>query len=214
MNDFIRDINTIKEQNDLDGKPIGGPSNLKKTFDFIWEVAKVVIISLAIIIPVRMFVVQPFIVEGASMLPNFHDGEYLVVDEISYRFSDIQRGDVVIFRPPNHPTVYYIKRVIGLPGESVEIKDGSIYIYDSFHQEGIKLSEEDYLVNPVYIPGDKSKVTLGDNEYYLVGDNRGNSLDSRSFGPVEVERIQGKVFLRALPLDRFSFFKTPVYNFN
>jgi signal peptidase I len=189
------------------------PSNLKKFFEFLWEIAKVVIISLAIIIPVRMFVVQPFIVEGASMSPNFYDGEYLVVDEISSHFSDLKRGEVVIFHPPKQQDVYYIKRIIGLPGETVEFKDSSIYIYNSTHTEGIKLNENDYLADSEIDSNQRQKVTLNNNEYFLVGDNRNNSYDSRRFGPVTLDRIKGRVMVRAYPFNRFTYFKTPAYNF-
>ena len=103
---------------------------LKGTAIFLWETAKIIIISLAIIIPVRYFLIQPFFVRGASMEPNFHDGEYLIIDELSYRLGEPERGDVIIFKYPKDPSQYYIKRIIGLPTETVEIKDGQIIIYN------------------------------------------------------------------------------------
>jgi signal peptidase I len=84
----------------------------------IWEFLKIVIVSLLIILPIRYFIIQPFYVKGASMEPNFHDREYLIIDEISYRFNEPQRGQVIVFRYPNNPQEYFIKRVIGLPGDT------------------------------------------------------------------------------------------------
>ena len=195
-----------------DYDPSEDPSSFNKVMRFVWEIVKVVVVSVIIIVPIRMFVVQPFIVEGASMEPTFENGEYLVVDEISLRFSDIKRGDVVIFHPPHNASLYYIKRVIGLPGEAVEIKDGGIYIYNDEFPEGTRLDENNYLPESA-LSGNKQKVYLKDKEYFVAGDNRGNSLDSRSFGPIVLERIKGKVFLRAFPFNRLDLFKAPSYNF-
>src|SRR5665811_413934 len=100
----------------------------KKFLILAWETVKVVAISLAIIIPVRYFLIQPFYVKGASMESSFHDHEYLIIDEISYRFRAIERGEVIVFRYPLNPQEYFIKRVIGLPGEGVQIKDGQVIV--------------------------------------------------------------------------------------
>jgi signal peptidase I len=198
---------------DADNSP-NGQTGFKKVFEFLWEIAKVVIISLAIIIPVRMFVIQPFIVEGASMVPNFHDGEYLVVDEISYRLTSLKRGDVVIFHPPSLPDVYYIKRIIGLPGETLEIKDDSIYITPVGSQKSFKLDESSYLSDAESNTGQNMKsVTLKNNEFFLMGDNRHNSLDSRRFGPVSMDHVRGRVLVRAYPFNQFTLFSAPSYNF-
>ena len=200
------------ENLDLTPKP-AGPSGLKKAGFFIWEIFKIVIVSLAIIIPIRMFVVQPFIVEGASMSPNFHDGEYLIVDEISYRFSEPKRGEVVIFHPPQDRKVYYIKRVIGLPGETIEIKNGKIYIYNAENEDGVLLNEGDYSLDHNIPVNEQYKETLGENEYYLIGDNRTNSLDSRRLGPIKFSFIKGRAWVRAFPFDRFTVFEPQSYNF-
>src|SRR5665811_1655226 len=103
---------------------------MRKFFLFVWEIVKVVSISLAIILPVRYYLIQPFYVKGASMEPNFHDQEYLIVDEISYRFKAPERGQVIVFRYPRNPQEYFIKRVIGLPNEDVQIRDGQVVIYN------------------------------------------------------------------------------------
>lgn len=176
---------------------------MKKIFEFVFDIAKMVIISLAIIVPVRYFLVQPFYVKGASMEPNFHENEYLMVDEISYRFNPPQRGEVVVFRYPKDPQEYYIKRLIGLPGETIAIKDGSIYITD---QSGLTSKlEESYLPTEITTVALSEEPTqLADDEYYVLGDNRNGSKDSRSFGAVKKSFITGRVFLRGWPINEFG----------
>ncbi|MEK9155274.1 MAG: signal peptidase I, partial [Patescibacteria group bacterium] len=108
---------------------------------FVVEIAQIAILALAIILPVRYFLIQPFIVKGASMEPNFYDREYLIVDELTFHFRDPERGEIVVFRPPQHDDQYYIKRVIGLPGERVVVSDGGVKIYNQENTEGFILDE-------------------------------------------------------------------------
>ena len=176
---------------------------------FIWETTKVVVISLAIILPIRYYLVQPFFVKGASMEPNFEDGDYLLVDELSYRFSEPVRGDVIIFRYPGDTSQFFIKRIIGLPGETVEIKNNEVMIYNIDDPDGVVLSEE-YL--------DAVQETLGNmimrldgNEYFVLGDNRLRSSDSRRWGPVNKTLITGKAFIRAWPFNRFDKIQQVTY---
>ena len=187
---------------------------IKSFLSFVVELLKVVVISLVIIVPVRYFLIQPFYVKGASMEPNFHDHEYLIIDEISYRFNDPKRGDIIVFRYPKNPQEYFIKRVIGLPGETVEVKDGEVYIYNDTYKDGVAL-EEDYLPEDVktYSGFIKDIVTLEDEEYFVLGDNRNSSKDSRSFGPVNRSFITGRVMLRGWPFDKINVFETPQYQF-
>ena len=175
---------------------------------FVIEIVQIVVVAAAIIIPVRFFLVQPFYVRGASMEPTFFDKEYLLIDEITYRFAEPKRGDVVVFRYPRDPSEFFIKRIVGMPGDTVDVKDGGVTITNQDHAGGVVL-EETYLDQPVTI-GNKH-VTLNPDEYFLLGDNRGSSLDSRNFGPVKEEYIVGKVWLRGLPLDRFSLFEPTTY---
>lgn len=168
----------------------------------IFEVVKVVLISLAIILPIRLWLVQPFYVEGASMEPNFYDSEYLIINEISYRFEDPQRGEVIIFKNPQNTKVYFIKRVIGLPGETIEIKQGKVFIDD-------ELIKEDYIEN--FSTQSKEAIILAEDEYFVMGDNRSNSFDSRSIGPINTKHIIGKVWVRGWPLDRVNTFNLPIY---
>lgn len=176
---------------------------------FIWDFLKVFLIALAIIIPVRYFLFQPFIVTGHSMLPNFQDGEYLIIDEISYYFYSPQRGDVVVIHSPQDQGQYFIKRVIGLPGETIEVAGGRVVVKNQQWPEG-KALEEKYISNSTVTFGN-IHVSLPEDQFYVLGDNRTASTDSRFFGPVNRNAIVGKVFLRAFPLNRFGVFSSPAY---
>ena len=177
--------------------------------DFVWETIKVVVISLAIILPVRYYLVQPFFVKGASMEPSFEDGDYLLIDEISYRFSEPSRGDVIVFRYPEDRSQFFIKRIIGLPSETIEVKNNKVIIYNAGSSEGLVLAEN-------YLDSDQETLgnmltRLDDNEYFVLGDNRLASSDSRRWGPVAKTLITGKVFLRAWPFDKFDKIREVVY---
>ena len=178
--------------------------------EFVWETVKVVVFSLAIIIPIRYFLIQPFYVKGASMEPNFFDHEYLVIDEISYRLGEVKRGDVVVFKYPNDPRQYFIKRVIGLPGETIQIKDGKIFIINKDRPEGLLLNESGYLPN-THTQG-QVDAELAPGEYYVLGDNRPNSYDSRRFGAINKASIVGRAIIRGWPFSRVTIFETPKLN--
>ena len=175
----------------------------------IIEVAQIVLVSAAIIIPVRYFLIQPFYVKGASMEPNYHNNEYLIINEIAYRLRDPMRGEIVVFRYPRNPREFFIKRVIGLPGETIEVTGGKVILFNTEHPNGLTL-EEDYL-GDVGTYG-KDRVTLGEQEYFVMGDNREESLDSRSFGAIHRSDVIGRVWVRGLPLSRISTFDLPHYN--
>ena len=178
-------------------------SSSKYWLNFVWEILKIVIISLAIIIPIRYFLIQPFFVKGASMEPSYLDGDYLIIDEISYRFEKPERGDVVIFRYPLDPSQFFIKRIIGLPGETVEIKDGKVFIYNQeVPDKKIALDESAYL-DDVYTQGNL-EITLKADEYFVLGDNRRASSDSRKWGAVPKKNILGQTWLRAWPVSRLG----------
>jgi len=189
------------------GLPQESRSRWQAVSEFFWEMVRVAIISLVIILPVRYFLIQPFYVKGASMEPNFYDHEYLIIDEVSYRFDVPQRGDIVVFKYPKDPKQYFIKRVIGLPGEKIKVQNNAIYV------NGTKLTEA-YLPDttetllPLRGYGD---ITLADDEYFLLGDNRSQSLDSRIFGPVKKEFIVGRTWIRGWPFNRVTVFDRPNY---
>lgn len=176
---------------------------------FVWETIKVVVISLAIILPIRYYLVQPFFVKGASMEPNFEDGDYLLIDEISYRFNDPARGDVIVFRFPEDRSQFFIKRIIGLPGETIEVKNNKIIIYNDENIEGFVLVEN-YL-NPSQETLGNMLVRLDGNEYFVLGDNRLQSSDSRRWGPVNRTLITGRALLRAWPFNKFDKIESVIY---
>jgi len=185
-------------------------SGAKKFFAFVWELAKIALIALVIVLPIRYFLFQPFIVKGESMAPNFESGDYLIVDEISYRLSEPERGDVIVFDYPKDTTQRFIKRVIGLPGETVDIANREVRII----KDG-----ESAVLEETYLPGNLKtygnvNVALGADEYFVLGDNREYSFDSRAWGVVPRKDIIGKAFLRIFPLASLSQIAHPSYQFN
>ncbi len=179
-------------------------TSFQKAKDFVVELVKIVLVSSAIILPVRHFLIQPFYVKGASMEPNFEDHEYLIIDEITYRFRAPERGEIVVFKGPTGAQQFFIKRIIGLPGETVAVKEGAVYINNK------KLDETMYLARDLPTQGDVS-VKLNNNEYFVMGDNRNASYDSRLFGPIENTAITGRTVFRGWPYDRIEWFTTPSY---
>ncbi len=169
---------------------------------FTWEVIKTILISLAIILPIRYYLVQPFFVKGPSMESNFLDKDYLIVNEIGYRFNEPQRGDVVIFRYPYDTKQFFIKRIVGLPEETVDVKNNVVTIYNKSNPAGTIL-EEPYLDSFQQTLG-ANRVKLDDDEYFVMGDNRLQSHDSRAFGPVNKVLITGRPVLRLYPLNRIG----------
>ena len=177
--------------------------------DFSFDTIKIIVISLIIIVGIRSFVMQPFFVNGQSMEPNFYDGDYLIVNEIGYRFDDPKRGDVIIFHYPNDPRQFFIKRIVGLPGEKIEIRNNEITVYNKERPDGFALDEV-YISKSAVISKDYSQ-ELKNDEYYVLGDNRIASSDSRVWGVLEKHHIVGKAWIRAWPFDNFSVFERVEY---
>ena len=177
---------------------------MKSFFLAVWEVLEVVVVAVVTVFVIRTFLIQPFLVSGASMEPNFSSGNYLIIDEITYQFREPRRGEVVVFRYPNNKSVYYIKRIIGLSGETVTVKNGSVMIYNQEYPDGLTL-DETYLNQGLRTTGNFSK-TLKPNEYFVLGDNRNYSFDSRSWGPLAKGYIIGIARLRLLPISRAQAF--------
>jgi signal peptidase I len=184
---------------------------------FLWEVVKVFCWALIIIVPIRVFLFQPFFVQGASMEPNFKDGDYLVINEFGYKqtdvsfkdvhfftvgsFKNLSREDVVVFRYPRDPKQFFIKRVIGLPGEKVSVENGKVTIFNEQNPDGLILNESAYLPATLLTSGALT-MTLGSEEYFVLGDNRQASHDSRAWGPLPSNDIVGKVLIRAWPISK------------
>ena len=181
---------------------------MRNILSFFLEISKIVIIALVIVLPIRYFLFQPFIVRGASMEPSFHNGDYLIIDELSYRFSNPERGEVIVFKNPKNISQKFIKRIIGLPEETIQINEGRVIIFQD--DEAQILNESFYISEFTETPGDLT-VSLAENEYFVLGDNREFSYDSRVWGSVEAKNIIGKVFLRVLPVTNLSKVVAPSY---
>ena len=161
----------------------------------IKETVRFVIITVLIVVPFRLFIAQPFIVSGDSMVPTFHNSEYLIVDELSYYLREPSRGEVVIFRYPKEPSKFFIKRIVGLPGETVAIKNN--------HVEITKIGGTRVSLTEPYVKTEllsDMSVILANDEYFVMGDNRNASSDSRFWGPVTRPLIIGRAFARLLPI--------------
>lgn len=159
------------------------------------EIVQFAIIALIIVIPIRMFIAQPFIVSGASMEDTFHGSEYLIVDQVSYYLDDPARGDVVIFRYPKDPSKFFIKRIIGVPGDTVDITGSIVTITNASGTEAVL--DEPYVKDMA--PTTQLSETLGDREYFVMGDNRDQSSDSRVWGVLQREKIVGRALVRLFP---------------
>jgi signal peptidase I len=170
------------------------PKQSKK--ETIWELARFAIIAIVIVIPVRIFIAQPFIVSGSSMVPTFQNGDYLIVDEISYRLKNPERFDVIVFRYPHDQTKFFIKRIIGLPNEELVIKNGIVTIINTEHPDGFVL-DQPYVKNE---SKSNEHLKLKENEYFVMGDNRSASSDSRYWGALTKNLIMGKAFIRLFPI--------------
>jgi signal peptidase I len=180
----------------------------KKKHGIIYETIQFIVIAALIIIPFRMFIAQPFIVSGESMDPTFKDGEYLIVDQLSYRFKSPERDSVIIFKYPNNPSQFFIKRVIGLPGEKVKIDGDKITIINKEHPEptGMILNESFVEWKTDFGYPFKMETTLKDDEYFVLGDNRARSSDSRFWGPLNKNFIIGQPILRLLPINKAQIY--------
>jgi signal peptidase I len=182
---------------------------------FWGEILQIIVISLIIVIPFRTYIAQPFLVSGPSMDNTFKNGQYLIVDELTYQIRNPERGEVVIFRYPLDTKKYFIKRIIGLPGEMVEIKSDTVTICkpDCITDKNKFTLDEPYVkTGELNQFRPNSTVTLKENEYFVLGDNRAVSSDSRIWGPVKRELITGRPFLRLFPLKEISLFPGEVKN--
>lgn len=185
------------------------------------EIVETLVLTLVIYLLIHNFIAQPFEVEQRSMVPTIESGQYVLIDKITPRFGDYRRGDIIVFQPPpgyEQGGVPFIKRVIGLPGETVSLENGSVYL-TPVGGSPIKLLE------PYVVPGidgspsptqprdaeGTAEWTIPEGEYFVMGDNRPDSQDSRFFGPIDHDLIVGRAWLRYFPLDKVGFMDRPDY---
>lgn len=180
---------------------------LSKLATFFLELIKIALLAGLTIGLVRYLLFKPFYVKGQSMEPNFYERDYLIIDEITYRFRIPERGDIIVFRSPISND-HYLKRIIALPGERVKVDGNKVIIYNQAYPQG-NVVNEPYIAEPTL--GSVS-FTLGDDEYFVLGDNRDASLDSRRFGAIKKRDIIGRVWFRGWPFSRATTFAPPLYN--
>lgn len=178
------------------------------TIVFIYDVFKTVTTVLGVAFLIRFFLIQPFYVSGQSMEPNFENNQYIIVDQVSYRFHAPHRGDVIVFKYPQNVAFSFIKRIVGLPGETVYVHEGIVTIFNKENPSGVRL-DESYV--KVYTSGEV-KTTLGQDEFFVLGDNRPNSSDSRIWGKLPQHLIVGKVWVVLYPFEEFKTIHTPSYS--
>ena len=174
---------------------------IKTKAQSFWELARFAFVALVIVIPIRVLIAEPFIVSGSSMVPTFINGDYLIIDKISYKLSNPKRDDVVVFRYPGDTTKFFIKRIIGLPNETVDIKGNDVTITKGDTKESFKL-DQPFVKNPA---NNDTHFELKKDEYFVMGDNRNASSDSRYWGAVKINLLTGKAFLRLLPINKIDF---------
>jgi signal peptidase I len=175
----------------------------EKKESLLGEIVRFSLLALIVVLPVRLFVAQPFIVSGASMEHTFSTGQYLIVDQLTYHFEEPNRGDVIVFRYPKDPSKFFIKRIIGIPGDTIDINGSTVRLKNGEHPDGVILKES-YILDMK--PGTTITETLGEGEYFVMGDNRNASSDSRSWGVLQRDKIVGRAFLRLFPITEVGVF--------
>jgi len=179
-------------------------SKFKDIFWSITDIVGTIAVAVAAVLVIRTFIVQPFLVSGESMEPNFAHGDYLIVDELSYRFQEPKRGDVVVFEHDSES--FFIKRIMAVPGETIAVRSGKVRIL----QDGEWSVLQEPYVMPSRTFGD-FEVNLGPDEFFVMGDNRNLSFDSRRWGPLQRSNIVGLVRLRLWPLVTAQAISSPAY---
>ncbi len=183
---------------------------LKAIFAFFLDFIETAVVALAIFVVIYLFLFQPHQVRGNSMLDNYHNGEYLLTNKLTYHFKDIQRGDVVVFKAPKNEDYDYIKRIIGLPGETIKIENGSVFINNQRLDESFYLSNDIQTQAGLFI-SEGENISIPQEEYFVIGDNRGASSDSRIWGTVPEENIIGKAWFRYWPVSKIGFISKAEY---
>jgi len=183
---------------------------IKRAIAAIFDFLQSVVVVMAVMVMIYLFIMSPQEISGQSMDPNFHNGEYILTNKIEYKIGDPKRGDIVIFKSPRNKEIDYIKRVIGLPGETIRLSNSTFFI------NGKKL-DEPYLAPTVYTFGgsylaENTDIVVPPGKYFVSGDNRPHSSDSREFGPIAKEDFIGKALLRYWPFSRLGLITRPDYS--
>jgi|YelNatPaOPRAMG01_1025707.scaffolds.fasta_scaffold15076_2 signal peptidase I len=182
---------------------------MRKFFASFLEIFEIIVVAVVAVFIVRNFIVQPFLVSGTSMVPTFQNGDYVLVDELTFHIRPPERGEVIVFHDPEPGdyNTYFIKRIIGLPGDTVQIQNGGVTIFNTQYPQGLKLNETYLPSNVITLNnGGPDKITLASSTYFMLGDNRENSFDSRSWGPLNENNIVGLVRIRLWPFDKIKIF--------
>lgn len=182
---------------------------IRKFLVSLLEIVEVAVIALVAVFLIRSYLVQPFLVSGNSMVPTFMNGDYLLIDELSYAFRNPYRGEVAVFRYPQNEGTFFIKRIIGLPGERVKIENNTVTVYNAEYPNG-KIINEPYLPKDLITSGTVD-TQLKTDEYFVLGDNRLFSYDSRSWGVLPKRDIVGLTRLRLWPPRSIQAFSAPAY---
>lgn len=180
---------------------------LKKLIAWIFDFLQSIVVVMAILVMIYLFIISPQEISGDSMFPTFKNGEYILTNKVEYKLHEPQRGDVIVFKSPKNKDIDYIKRIIGIPGDTVSLRDGKFYVNG-------ELLDEHYLPPYIYtfagsFMKENTEVTVPEGYYFVVGDNRPHSLDSREFGFVPKQDIIGKAFFRYWPFERAGLIKNP-----
>lgn len=181
---------------------------IKKGIGFVFDLLQSVVVVMAIFVMIYLFIISPQEISGQSMYPTFESGEYIFTNKVEYKLHDPARGDVVVFKSPKNKNIDYIKRIIGIPGDQVKLVNGLYYV------NGVQVNQS-YLPPELYTsPGlflrENEEITVPAGQYFVSGDNRPHSLDSREFGTIPKADIIGKAFLRYWPIDKAGIISNPL----
>ncbi|NTU46690.1 signal peptidase I [Candidatus Roizmanbacteria bacterium] len=181
---------------------------MKQILEFVMDILETVVFMGSLFIVIYLFIVTPNQVKGASMEPSFHSGDFIFTSKVTYKLRTPHRGDVVVFQAPSNHDIEYIKRIIGLPGDTIMVKEGTVYVNGSALKENYiaaatSVWEGGFLkeAQPITVPAD---------ELFVMGDNRPHSSDSREFGPIPISTVIGQVFFRYYPANQMGTINNPM----
>ena len=214
----------VSDETDSSGAPATGErASSRRALGCAFEIVETLVLTLLIYLVIHNFVAQPFEVQQSSMLPTIVDGEYILIDKLSVRFDGYHYGDVIVFNPPSgsglaDDGIPFIKRIIGMPGDTISLENGRVFVTRPGEspvriEEPYVMKREDGTTAPTDCPRPDCPLEwiVGEDEYFVLGDNRPSSQDSRVFGPIDEELILGRAWLRYFPLERIGLIERPEY---